>query len=134
MTIKTAKKFDLLFILRSLRKNKMDTKDIEKTHWWIAEVNAVPTAIVGVVNRTDCVEMVGPIIFPPYQGRGVGQALIDYVGDQWRKSQARKKIVSLKGLKEKEPLWLITSNAGYYLNMDFEIVEREEALKPCVKN
>jgi N-acetylglutamate synthase-like GNAT family acetyltransferase/ADP-ribose pyrophosphatase YjhB (NUDIX family) len=127
LVIKQAKKFDLLYVLKTLKKNKMETKDFEKNRWWIAEVNTVHAAIMGLTARKDCVELIGPAVDTPYQGRGVGQALIDYVCDQWRDEQERQRLLSLKHLTKNEPLWLMTSNPGYYLNVDFEIVDREEA-------
>jgi 8-oxo-dGTP pyrophosphatase MutT (NUDIX family)/N-acetylglutamate synthase-like GNAT family acetyltransferase len=129
LVLKPAKKFDLFFVEKSLRENKIGNEDLEKAHWWIAEVNTLPAATLGVIAREDCVELIGLTVDPFYHGRGVGQALIDYVCDQWKNPKERQSLSSLKNLSKNEPLWLITSNPGYYLNVDFEIVGHKRAPK-----
>jgi N-acetylglutamate synthase-like GNAT family acetyltransferase len=64
---------------------------------------------------------------PAQQGRGVGQALVEYVCDLWRNPQERQKLKGFQDHPIEEPIWLVTPNPGYYLNIDFELIEPDQA-------
>jgi 8-oxo-dGTP pyrophosphatase MutT (NUDIX family)/N-acetylglutamate synthase-like GNAT family acetyltransferase len=127
LVLRPAEKFDTLSVEKLLIKSKTVTEDFKNAHWWIAEVHEIPVAALGLVARTDCVELIGPTVDLAYQGRGIGQALIDYVCDQWKKPKERRNLNSIKHLSEEEPLWLVTNTPGYYLNVDFQIMNHEQA-------
>jgi 8-oxo-dGTP pyrophosphatase MutT (NUDIX family)/N-acetylglutamate synthase-like GNAT family acetyltransferase len=133
LVIKPAKKLDLVFVEEFIPKIKIGTEDFEKAHWWIAEINSVPVATLGLVSRPDCVEVLGPAVDLPYQGQGVGQAMIDYICDQWKDPTDKQILDAIKHLRPNEPLWLVTNTPGYYLNVDFEIVGPKNAPKTLKK-
>ena len=123
LTFKLAEKTDLEYIKRSLIDHHQDPNDLEKATWWLAQINGLPAATLGLIARNDCVEMTGLTVESVYQGRGVGQALAEYVCDFWRTRAQRYKLKAFRDYPADEPLWLITSNPGYYLNIDFDLME-----------
>ncbi len=126
LSFKPVEKFDLLYVEKSLVAHQQSIDDLEKTSWWIAEINGFPAATLGLIARTDCVEMTGLTVEPMHQGRGVGQALAEYVCDLWRTRAERYKLKAFRDYKADEPLWLVTANPGYYLNIDFELMENNQ--------
>jgi len=129
LIIRRANAADFLLIEKLLINHNFTKPELEQAHWWVAVVNEVPAAVLGLVSRQDCVELIGPGVDYAYQGRGVGQALIDFVCDQWKNPKERQTLPSMKHLADNEPLWLVTNTPGYFLNVDFELMEHEKAPK-----
>jgi len=129
LVIRRANAADFLLIEKLLIHHNFTKPELEQAHWWVAVVNEVPAAVLGLVSRQDCVELIGPGVEYAYQGRGVGQALIDFVCDQWKNPKERQTLPSMKHLADNEPLWLVTNTPGYFLNVDFELMEHEKAPK-----
>lgn len=118
---------DRILIDKALLHQQLPLEELEKAVWWTAQVNKETAAVVGLASRADCVEMIGLNVEPSFQGRGVGQALVEYVCDQWRDPAARKKMKGFEKWGAQEPLWLMTAMPGYYLNIDFDLMDAGQA-------
>ncbi len=123
LTIREAVPRDMSYIQKCLLMNKMDMSKVEETLWWIAEVNGIASATVGMVSHPDCVELTGLTVESMYKGKGLGHAAMEYACDQWRDVEKRKKFAETKKLLLNDKLWLVTSTPGYFLPVNFVMAD-----------
>lgn len=124
MVLEEARPSDTAFVEDSIARHKLNGVPIGDALWFVARIDGLQAGTVGLAPHDDCVELTGLTIEHTYQGRGVGQALVEFVTQQWKDPAKRRKLAELKDLLPAEPLWLVTHQPGYFFPVDFEVAER----------
>jgi len=123
LVMREATQKDMPGIVKSLIANRLHVENMENTLWWIAEIENLSCATVGITAHEDCVELTGLTVDPLYRGKGLGHAMVEYACDQWHNPENRKKFSQIQKVFLNDKLWLITASPGYFLPVNFVMTD-----------
>lgn len=125
LVLREATPRDMPGIVHSLLANNLSVEKMGQTFWWIAEVQKLSSATVGITLHGDCAELTGLTVDPLFRGKGLGHSLVEYACDQWTNPEKRKRISEkLKAPVLNDKLWLTTLSPAYFLPVNFVITEQ----------